>query len=127
LIAAVIILAAWNRHIEKQIQTLTTRADGVDVVATNAQIKADKLANNPPAHDYQLINQGSRTFRFDPATGDSCIQLASKEDWKRPETIRQGCQYYDLVNSGDPSTRASLINAAQCMLVGVAKACQNPK
>jgi hypothetical protein len=28
-----------------------------------------------PEHRYELRNEGFRTFRFDPATGDTCIQL----------------------------------------------------
>jgi hypothetical protein len=45
----------------------------------------------PIEHHYQLRENGLRTFRFDPDTGETCIQLTSKEDWKRPDTIRQGC------------------------------------
>lgn len=55
-----------------------------------------------------------------PDTGDSCIKLAGKADWKNPDTIRQGCDYQDFLNAPlnpgqDYSTR---YNAAECVFVG---------
>lgn len=73
-----------------------------------------------PQHHYELRNEGSRTFRFDPATGESCIQLATKQDWKNPETKRQGCEYQDMVN--DPkSTNGYLM--AECWVMDSKTAC----
>jgi hypothetical protein len=48
-----------------------------------------------PEHHYELRSEGSRTFRFDPATGDTCIQLASDADWKRKETKEHSCDCTD--------------------------------
>src|SRR5262249_34946826 len=53
-----------------------------------------------PKHHYQLREQGLRTFRFDPDTGDTCIKLTIKADWKNPETTRQGCAYQDDLAAG---------------------------
>jgi hypothetical protein len=61
------------------------------------QLKADvaELKQKPPDHHYELRSEGSRTFRFDPATGDTCIQLTSPADWKRKETKAQSCECID--------------------------------
>jgi hypothetical protein len=48
-----------------------------------------------PEHRYELRNDGSRTWRFDPATGDTCLKLTSAADWKRKETKFQSCEYSD--------------------------------
>lgn len=37
-------------------------------------------------HHYELRSEGLRTFRFDPPTGEICIQLTSEADWKRKAT-----------------------------------------
>lgn len=50
-----------------------------------------------PAHHYELRNEGFRTFRFDPATGDTCIQLTTPADWKRKETKAQSCGCTDAM------------------------------
>ena len=47
-------------------------------------------------HHYELRNVGFRTWRFDPATGGSCIQLTTEADWKKVETIRQSCEYQEM-------------------------------
>lgn len=81
--------------------TPTEIAQGVQIQELTKRVAA--LEQKPVEHHYELRNEGSRTFRFDPATGDSCISLASKADWKMPDTIRQGCQYQDFMN--DPLHR----------------------
>jgi hypothetical protein len=48
-----------------------------------------------PEHHYELRNEGFRTFRFDSATGDTCIKLTSEADWKRKETKEQSCDCTD--------------------------------
>ena len=88
--------------------------------------RVEALEQKPVEHHYELRNEGSRTFRFDPATGNSCISLASKADWKNPDTIRQGCQYQDFVDTParpgeDIMTRT---NVAECLFVGK---CNPPK
>src|SRR6266705_5519712 len=41
------------------------------------------------AHKYSTLESGSRTWRFDAVTGETCILLAPEWDWKRKETRRQ--------------------------------------
>jgi len=61
------------------------------------QLKADvaALKQKPVEHHYELRNEGFRTFRFDPATGDTCIQLTTPEDWKRKESKQNSCDCLD--------------------------------
>ena len=40
---------------------------------------------------YQMRNEGYRTWRFDTATGRSCILLAPEWDWKKPDVQSQSC------------------------------------
>lgn len=63
------------------------------------QLKTDvaELKQKPKTeHRYELRNQGFRTFRFDPATGDTCIKLTTPADWKRKDTQAQSCDCSDL-------------------------------
>jgi len=64
------------------------------------QLKADvaELKQKPakPEHHYELRREGFRTFRFDPATGDTCVQLTTPDDWKRKQTKAQSCSCVDL-------------------------------
>lgn len=90
------------------------------------QIKelSDKIAAleaKPVEHHYELRNEGTRSFRFDPTTGESCIQLASKADWKNPETMRQSCTYQDYLTYHPADTNAYL--KAECIYVGTVSAC----
>lgn len=57
------------------------------------QLKADvvELKQKPREHHYELRNEGFRTWRFDPTTGDTCIQLTSEADWKRKQTMSESC------------------------------------
>lgn len=61
------------------------------------QLRAEvaELKQKPAEHHYELRNEGFRTFRFDPATGDTCIQLTVDSDWKRKETKSQSCGCVD--------------------------------
>jgi hypothetical protein len=78
--------------------------------------KIADLENKKPEHHYELRNEGLRTFRFDPATGESCIQLTTEADWKRPDTMRQGCQYEEMLAKDGWAS-------AECYLVNNQKAC----
>ena len=86
----------------------------------NARIA--QLEVKPVEHNYELHQDGLRTFRFDPATGRSCIQLTTKQDWKLPDTIRQGCEYQDWVNAEGSSYKDRI--SAECWLVDVKSACE---
>lgn len=92
---------------DQQIKELTARI---------AQIEA-----KPVDHHYELRQDGLRTFRFDPTTGDTCIQLTTKHDWKNPATIREGCPYQDFIAAGpaDPQRH----DEAECWFVGNMASC----
>jgi len=81
------------------------------------------LEQKPAQHHYELRSEGSRSFRFDPETGDSCIKLASKTDWKNPDTIRQGCEYQDFVGAPLATNEAytTRVSNAECIFVGKCK------
>jgi hypothetical protein len=40
---------------------------------------------------YQLYSRGTRTWRLDTATGESCLVLTTETDWKRPDTKASSC------------------------------------
>lgn len=66
-------------------------------------------------HHYELRNVGFRTFRFDPVTGDTCIQLTSEADWKLKDTKRQSCNCADQADhwSGMPKDTDQQKSSAQ--------------
>ncbi len=41
---------------------------------------------------YSLYKDGFRTWKFDSATGRSCLLLATDEDWKKDKVALQGCR-----------------------------------
>ncbi len=92
--------------------------DQMVAASQKAAIAAAKNAEKPgppKEHHYQLVKEGYRTFRFDPSTGDTCIQLTTPEDWKRPETKRQQCEYLDaLRDAGAGSLSLDQIHAINC-------------
>jgi hypothetical protein len=59
-----------------------------------AELKQNQKA--APPHHYELRNEGFRTWRFDPATGETCVQLTNPADWKRKETKAQSCDCIDV-------------------------------
>lgn len=62
------------------------------------QLKAEiiEIETKPKVeHHYELRNEGLRTWRFDSATGETCIQLTSEADWKHKETKGQSCTCSD--------------------------------
>lgn len=81
----------------------------------------EELKAKPVEHHYELRSEGLRTFRFDPATGDSCIQLTTKEDWKNHETMRQSCPYVDFIAAGPID--GNTYNQAECLYANNKKAC----
>lgn len=100
----------------------SSNADTHEVEIADLKAKVATLEAKPKAeHHYEFRDQGYRTWRFDPATGTSCIQLTTKADWKKPETIRQSCQYRDWVDAEGATMNDTL--AAECQLVNSKKAC----
>lgn len=43
------------------------------------------------AHKYQIFKEGWRTWRLDTVTGATCILLTTTEDWKKLDTVANGC------------------------------------
>jgi len=75
------------------------QAERIDSLETDLkQLKWDVAAlkqKDKPEHNYELRKDGFRTWRFDPSTGETCIQLTSEADWKRKETQSQSCDCRD--------------------------------
>jgi hypothetical protein len=67
-----------------------------DVKQLKAEVIELKRQKATPEHHYELRNEGFRTFRFDPATGDTCIKLTTADDWKRKDTKSQSCECVDM-------------------------------
>ncbi len=84
---------ADTRKQDGKISSLETEVK--QIRAELEQVKQQQEA--APKHHYELRTQGVRTFRFDPATGETCIQLTSNDDWKRKETKRQSCDCVDAL------------------------------
>lgn len=121
---------AQNFYVMKRLLVclLVLPLGGCDQVVTKAEHEATekKLAaaetkiaalESQPKHYYQLREQGMRTFRFDPDTGQTCIQLTSKADWKNPETQRSGCEYRDFLADGGTYAQAECFYANNCSLL----------
>jgi hypothetical protein len=58
----------------------------------------DSLNPNPPngtvfagSGRFQVYRQGSLTWRIDTNTGQSCVLLATNEEWRKPQVYRHGC------------------------------------
>jgi hypothetical protein len=67
----------------------TLEADVKQLKTEVAELKQKQKA--APEHHYELRKDDFRTWRFDPSTGETCIQLTSTADWKRKETMYQSC------------------------------------
>jgi hypothetical protein len=105
-------------------QSSAESAQDKEIEELKTRVRA--LEQKPVQHHYELRTEGSRSFRFDPETGDSCIKLASKPDWKNADTIRQGCEYQDFLNAplSAGENYATRQNTAECIFVGK---CDQPK
>jgi len=73
------------------------RISSLEAEVTALKAEVAELKQKPPEHHYELRNEGARTFRFDSATGETCIQLTSTADWKRKETKQQSCECTDSI------------------------------
>lgn len=94
LLSFCILLSSYNCDPQKQDERITS------LEAEVTQLKADitelkQRQESTPQHHYELREDGLRTWRFDPATGDTCIQLTSDADWKRKQTKSQSCACTD--------------------------------
>lgn len=53
---------------------------------------------------YQMKNEGYRTWRFDTATGRTCVLLAPDWDWKKPDINNQSCEAVDARAAQHPNS-----------------------
>lgn len=84
--------SSCNRYVEKS----KYDESQAELAQTKKQLEeAQKQVNDLSAHKFSTYQGGSRTWRFDSATGDTCILLASDADWKRKETKEQSCNCAD--------------------------------
>jgi hypothetical protein len=84
--------------------------------------KVAELEQKPKdEHHYEFRDRETRTWRFDPATGESCIQLTTNPDWKKKETMRQSCAYTDFMSKNQKDQHVHL--EAECYVADNKKAC----
>jgi len=91
---------------DEQKQDVRISALENDVKQLNADV-VELREKQKSEHHYELRNEGFRTWRFDSATGETCIQLTSEADWKRKETIAQSCQCLDVRSEWLPMPRGT--------------------
>src|SRR5437870_11645227 len=53
--------------------------------------EAQEKINELSAKKFSTYESGNRTWRFDSATGETCILLTSERDWKNKGTKAEGC------------------------------------
>src|SRR5262249_52748354 len=102
-------LMGCDQYVEKQKHEATLR-ELADAKKKLADLEAQ------PKHHYQLREEGARTWRFDPDTGETCIQLASDADWKHPDVGRQSCLYNDALANGGNFAWVECFYAHDCTL-----------
>jgi outer membrane lipopolysaccharide assembly protein LptE/RlpB len=68
----------------------TAEAEVSRLKEENSQLK-QQVATLKSIGRYQLHDSGYRTWRLDTATGQDCLLLASKEDWKKIDIAVQQC------------------------------------
>jgi hypothetical protein len=94
LLSLLVLMTSPECDPQKQDQRISSlEADVKQLKDKVAELERKQTATTE--HHYELRNEGFRTFRFDPATGDTCIQLTSDADWKRKETKSQSCACTD--------------------------------
>jgi hypothetical protein len=75
----------------KELETLkAAEAEVSRLREENSQLK-QQVATLKSIGRYQLHQSGYRTWRLDTATGQDCLLLASKEDWKKFDVAIQQC------------------------------------
>ena len=99
-------------------QKLDERITSLETDVKHLKTEVAELKQKPkvaPEHHYELRQDGFRTWRFDPATGQTCIQLTSTADWKRKEAKAQSCdcpdttqQYLEMPRDTEAERRAAV-------------------
>ena len=74
---------------------------GKEVVLSKAEYERLKNFAAQPSQvgRYQMVRDGIRTWRFDTATGRSCLLLATEADWKSAEVKKQPTCFFDDVTA----------------------------
>ncbi len=126
MLVALVGLASWNLRLQKQIRAVDKRITDTANGLGSAIYEASKKPVTKSEHHYELRQIGARTFRFDPATGDTCIQFTSQQDWKKIETKRQGCEYADAIATIDLSSPTSANEVAVMNCLYLNQGCQKP-
>ena len=125
LLSLVILLDSSACDLQKQDERI--RSLEADIKQLKAEVAELKVKKATPEHHYELRNEGFRTFRFDPSTGDTCIKLTTPADWKRKETKSQSCdcidmrqQYFDMPKNTEEERKS-----AEIFLPWMQQACGN--
>jgi hypothetical protein len=75
----------------KELEKLkTAQAEASKLKEENSQLR-QQVATLKSIGRYQIHQSGFRTWRLDTATGQDCLLLTSKEDWKKLDTALQQC------------------------------------
>ena len=72
---------------QRQLQKVTAEVDEARRQLGEVQKQNAELS----VHKFSTYEAGSRTWRFDSVTGDTCVLLAPAWDWKKKETKAQSC------------------------------------
>lgn len=98
LLLALIICGCASQHKQDENQQQITELNKqLKELKESLRATQAKLSDNPsPKYQFSQARDG-RTWRFDMASGGSCIQLTTDADWKRSGTKRQSCDCLDLL------------------------------
>ncbi|MFY9561889.1 MAG: hypothetical protein WAQ52_16770 [Terriglobales bacterium] len=97
LLSLFILLISSGCDLQKQDERV--RALEADIKQLKADVAELKQKPKAPEHHYELRKDGFRTWRFDPATGQTCLKLTSADDWKRKETQSESCDCTDMTQT----------------------------
>jgi len=96
LLSLFILLSSTACDLQKQDERVSSlEAEVKQLKADVATLKQKQSQKVAPEHRYELHKEGLRTWRFDPATGETCIQLTSDADWKSKEAQARSCDCID--------------------------------
>ena len=80
--------------VDKQQSKVISKEQAKEYVLVNRgdleQLKIDASLGRSVGR-FREYREGLRTWRLDTATGANCILLTTDSDWKKPDTVAQGC------------------------------------
>jgi uncharacterized membrane-anchored protein YhcB (DUF1043 family) len=94
-------ISRLQSRIEDQMATITEESNKIvqlkdDLYKSQQALKGAKVeteqAKAATPHRYEVVKEGSRTWRLDTATGKTCLLLATEADWNKPESAAQNCE-----------------------------------